>query len=389
MARPIKKTAEWYPHDSGIRNTPKMRALRHHQGNIGAIIYMYIWEYLLECDNQRTPYTEETLDVWSIDFNEDLEVIRNVVSCCIKYKMLQIDSYNNIYSEDLNNKLLPLFQKRTNDRQRQNSYRSENGSYRSENDGNRSENGSYRSENGSYRSENDGNRSENGSYRSENSNYRSENDSYRSENGSYRSDLKEQYIYTVQNSTMHSTSADIRAREAEGLGGMNYESSVDEEVDEEVKALQADQKWKEQVFGRFKFLGGCEQSLDKYLQMWAGEVKMRGRGHDNLNDAKEHLKNWLLVQEDKSKKQEKILAPLSRWQKITEKIGQSQTQSVVEQFSQLFFDSFNEDGKELIISAPSEDYARNIGANMNLLLNKVTEYFGKDVNLKFVYRNEK
>ena len=364
MARPIKKTAEWYPHDSGIRNTPKMRALRHHQGNIGAIIYMYIWEYLLECDNQRTPYTEETLDVWSIDFNEDLEVIRNVVSCCIKYKMLQIDSYNNIYSEDLNNKLLPLFQKRTNDRQRQNNYRSENGSYRSENDGNRSENGSYRSENGSYRSENG---------------------SYRSENGSYRSDLKEQYINTIQNSTMHSTSADIRAREAEGSEVMICESSIDEEV----KALQADQNWKELVFARFTFLSGNEQSLDKYLQMWAGEVKMRGRGHVNLNDAKEHFKSWLLVQEAKSKKQEKNLAPLSNWQKIIEKIGQSQTQSVVEQFSQLFFDSFNEDGKELIISAPSEDYARNIGANMDLLLNKVTEYFGKDVNLKFVYRNEK
>lgn len=350
MARPIKKTAEWYPHDSGIRNTPKMRALRHHQGNIGAIIYMYIWEYLLECDNQRTPYTEETLDMWSIDFNEDLEVIRNVVSCCIKYKMLQIDSYNNIYSEDLNNKLLPLFQKRTNDRQRQNNYRGENGS--------------YRSENGSYRSEND---------------------SYRSENGSNRSDLKEQYIYTVQNSTMHSSSADIRAREAEGLGGMNYESSVDEEV----KALQADQKWKEQVFGRFKFLGGCEQSFSKYLQMWAGEVKMRGRGHDNLNDAKEHFKNWLLVQEDKSKKQEKNLAPLTRWKQMIEKIGQSQSQDDVEQFSQLFFDSFSENEKELVISAPSEDFARNMGANIQLLCLKVTEYFGKDIKIKFKYRNEK
>ena len=183
----------------------------------------------------------------------------------------------------------------------------------------------------------------------------------------------------------HSTSADIRAREAEGSEVMICESSIDEEV----KALQADQNWKELVFARFTFLSGNEQSLDKYLQMWAGEVKMRGRGHVNLNDAKEHFKSWLLVQEAKSKKQEKNLAPLSNWQKIIEKIGQSQTQSVVEQFSQLFFDSFNEDGKELIISAPSEDYARNIGANMDLLLNKVTEYFGKDVNLKFVYRNEK
>ena len=186
----------------------------------------------------------------------------------------------------------------------------------------------------------------------------------------------------------HSTSADIRAREAEGLEGSNYESSVDEEV----KVLQADQNWKELVFARFTFLAGNEQSLDKYLQKWGQETKISGKGHLNIGDAKDHFKKWLLVQEDKTRKQEKSLAPLaplSKWQKMIEKIGQSQTQSVVEQFSQLFFDSFSENEKELVISAPSEDYARNIGANIDILVNKVTEYFGKDIKIKFKYRNEK
>ena len=189
-----------------------------------------------------------------------------------------------------------------------------------------------------------------------------------------------------KNKEMHSTSAETRTRE----GDLDVFETF-EGVDEEVKALQADQKWKEQVFGRFKFLGGCEQSFSKYLQMWAGEVKMRGRGHDNLNDAKEHFKNWLLVQEDKakSKKQEKSPAPLTRWKQMIEKIGQSQSQDDVEQFSQLFFDSFSENEKELVISAPSEDFARNMGANIQLLCLKVTEYFGKDIKIKFKYRNEK
>lgn len=74
---------------------------------------------------------------------------------------------------------------------------------------------------------------------------------------------------------------------------------------------------------------------------------------------------------------------------MIEKIGQSQSQDDVEQFSQLFFDSFSENEKELVISAPSEDFARNMGANIQLLCLKVTEYFGKDIKIKFKYRNEK
>ena len=128
-----KETADWFKFNRGFLGSPKMKALRHHHKNAGAIILIYIWDYLLGCDYQRTPYNEDTLDVWAINFDEDLELIRKVVECCFKYKLLQKDSQNFIYSEDLNALLEKLFEKRKNDRIRQqNKYRSEKGDSRSE-----------------------------------------------------------------------------------------------------------------------------------------------------------------------------------------------------------------------------------------------------------------
>ena len=150
-----KETADWFKFNRGFLGSPKMKALRHHHKNAGAIILIYIWDYLLGCDYQRTPYNEDTLDVWAINFDEDIELIRKVVECCFKYKLLQKDSQNFIYSEDLNALLEKLFEKRKNDRIRQqNKYHSENG-------GSRSEKGDSRSEKSDSRSDNDDSRYKN------------------------------------------------------------------------------------------------------------------------------------------------------------------------------------------------------------------------------------
>lgn len=156
MARPIKTTADWFKFLHGFPSSSKMIALRHHYKNRGAIILIYIWDYLLGQENQCTPYNEATLDVWAINFDEDAQFIRDVINCCLKYKLLQLDKLDNIYSEDLNELLSGLHEKRKRDRERQrNSSRSDNGSSRSDNDNFRNDNGSSRSDNDSFRSDND------------------------------------------------------------------------------------------------------------------------------------------------------------------------------------------------------------------------------------------
>jgi len=166
MARPIKTTADWFKFLHGFPSSPKMKAIRHHYKNRGAIILIYIWDYLLGQDYQRTIYNEETLDMWSIDFEEDVQFIKDVVDCCLKYKLLQLDKSDNIYSEDLNELLSGLNEKRIKDRDRlKNKSRSDNDSSRGDNDSSRSDNGSSRSDNGSFRSDNGSSRSEKGGFR--------------------------------------------------------------------------------------------------------------------------------------------------------------------------------------------------------------------------------
>ncbi len=159
MSRPIKTRADWFKFERGFLTTHKMNALRHHYGNRGAFTLIYIWEYLLGCEDQCTAYNEDTLDIWAIDLNEDIQFIKDVVNCCIKYKLLQIDVTRNLYSEDLNENMSGIKEKREKDRERQRMIS------RGEKGNSRSENNSSRDENNSTRSDNNGSRGEKGGFR--------------------------------------------------------------------------------------------------------------------------------------------------------------------------------------------------------------------------------
>lgn len=100
----------------------------------------------------------------------------------------------------------------------------------------------------------------------------------------------------------HSSSADIRAREEEPGVWSEADQQVYANVDEEVTALLSSPIWKEQVFMRFKFLNCNEHLLADFLVRWAREVKAKGKGHQHLGDAKSHFTNWMIIQEDKLKK---------------------------------------------------------------------------------------
>ena len=105
-----------------------------------------------------------------------------------------------------------------------------------------------------------------------------------------------------KNKEMHSTSADIRAREGKDSSDGSDDMKVCADVDAEIAELRNSPIWKEQVFIRFKFLDLNEQVLNEYLQRWGQEVKISGKSHLNLGDAKHHFSNWMIIQEDKLNK---------------------------------------------------------------------------------------
>lgn len=99
----------------------------------------------------------------------------------------------------------------------------------------------------------------------------------------------------------HSSSVDIRAREAKG-GWSGSDLKVCASVDEEITELRSNPIWKEQIFMRFKFLNSREQLLDEYLTLWGIEVKVSGKCHQHIGDAKHHFMSWMIIQEDKFNK---------------------------------------------------------------------------------------
>ena len=100
----------------------------------------------------------------------------------------------------------------------------------------------------------------------------------------------------------HSSSADNRARENDPGMWSDEDLKTYGGVDEEIAELRNSPIWKEKVFMRFKFLGCNEALLDEYLERFASEVKVGGKGHQHLGDVKKHFTNWMIIQEDKFNK---------------------------------------------------------------------------------------
>ena len=76
------------------------------------------------------------------------------------------------------------------------------------------------------------------------------------------------------------------------------DSKVFADVDAEITELRTSPIWKEQVFMRFKFLNVNDQLLDEYFKRWGQEVKIAGKKHQNLGDAKHHFMSWMIIQEN-------------------------------------------------------------------------------------------
>ncbi len=81
------------------------------------------------------------------------------------------------------------------------------------------------------------------------------------------------------------------------------------------------------------------------------------------------------------------LAPQAKWNKIQESIGKGRSSDVTALFSQLLFKEYNEEANEITLVAPSREFAeKELAGNMQLLLNKVSEYFNDQTKIKFEYK---
>ena len=111
MARPIKNYCDYFPHDRDMRNHRKVKAIRTKFGINGYAIWSMTLEYLTGIDGNVFEYSDVEFELMAGDFGVSATEIRDVVNYCIKLEMLFLNN-GFINSESLDERLVPVYEKR-------------------------------------------------------------------------------------------------------------------------------------------------------------------------------------------------------------------------------------------------------------------------------------
>ena len=132
MARPIKKNADYFPHDNDMRNDPKIRALRTKFGLAGYATYCMMLETLTDSDEFRHPFSDIDKVLLAGDFGVEQELFDAIIGFSSSIIGVFVIDNDFISCPKLKERFSPLLEKR--EKQRKNSYRSRNYSYGSRNE---------------------------------------------------------------------------------------------------------------------------------------------------------------------------------------------------------------------------------------------------------------
>lgn len=111
MARPRKNNAEYFSHDSNMRNDSKVKALRNKYGLEGYGVYVMLIEQLCESDLIEVTPDSIWYEITAGDFGISAESLQDIIEYCLKINLLQKEN-NTIRCKTLDSRLEPVFSKR-------------------------------------------------------------------------------------------------------------------------------------------------------------------------------------------------------------------------------------------------------------------------------------
>jgi hypothetical protein len=112
MARPRKNNAEYFSHDSGMRNDEKILALRSKFNNEGYAIWCMFLEILTNEDNfKKKIKTDIEKELLAGDLRVSVEEMENILSFCSRIELLQ-EKDGVFWNDNLIKRLEPMTQKR-------------------------------------------------------------------------------------------------------------------------------------------------------------------------------------------------------------------------------------------------------------------------------------
>jgi Domain of unknown function (DUF4373) len=111
MARPIKRSCDYYPHPAAERNTPEAKALRVRFGPEGYGVYCMIMELLCGADEFTYAWDELNIELLAGDFGTTGERLLEIATYMARLKMIEITG-ETLRSTRLEATLKPVLEKR-------------------------------------------------------------------------------------------------------------------------------------------------------------------------------------------------------------------------------------------------------------------------------------
>jgi hypothetical protein len=90
MARPTKHNADYFSHDVTMRDDPKIKALRRKYSHKGYSVWNMLLELLTSIEYFEYEWNDLSIELLAPDFDIDADELDEIVSYCIKIKLLQI-----------------------------------------------------------------------------------------------------------------------------------------------------------------------------------------------------------------------------------------------------------------------------------------------------------
>ena len=117
MARPLKNNADYFSHDSQMRNDVKIKAVRRKYGHIGYSVWNMLLEIITDSENFKYEYNDLNIELLSGDFDIEPQLLKEIINYFIHLELVQT-SEDNIYIQKLIDRFDGLLRKRKRDRER-------------------------------------------------------------------------------------------------------------------------------------------------------------------------------------------------------------------------------------------------------------------------------
>jgi len=92
MARPKKNNADYFSHDKGMRDDPKIKALRRKYSHKGYAIYCFLLEVLTDAENTAIDFEGINIEILAGDFDIETDELQEIVAYMVAINLFQMEN---------------------------------------------------------------------------------------------------------------------------------------------------------------------------------------------------------------------------------------------------------------------------------------------------------